>query len=106
MVKKANARLELLRRSINFNASTEDLKTIYTTFVRSILENSCTVWHSCLTKENREDIERVQKTACKLILKNEFKDYENALMVLDLESSDKRREHLHMYKFCKKVFDQ
>ena len=65
LVKKAYRRMELLRRSKSFNASEEDLKIIYVTFVRCILEQSCTVWHSSLSYENREDLERIQKMLLK-----------------------------------------
>ena len=78
-----------------------DLKTIYTVFIRSILEFSSTVWHSSLTNENREDLERVQKSALKIILQEKYKNYENALNLLDLESLDDRRKKL-CYTFAKK----
>ena len=61
IVKKANMRMELLRRVANFGAPTKDLIEIYILFIRSILEQSATVWHSGLTADNRNDIERVQK---------------------------------------------
>lgn len=61
LVWKANARMELVRKVASFGASVEDLKTIYILFVRSLLEQSATVWHSSLTMENSDDIERVQK---------------------------------------------
>ena len=59
IVKKANARMELLRRVAEFNVPTEDLTNIYILFVRSILEQSATVWHSSLSQENSNDLERV-----------------------------------------------
>ena len=43
---KTNTRMELLRKVASCGASIEDLKTIYILFVRSILEQSATVWHS------------------------------------------------------------
>ena len=49
IVKKANARMELLRRVASFGVSVEDRKTIYFLFIRSLLEQSATVWHSSLT---------------------------------------------------------
>ena len=45
IVKKSNARMELLRRVASFGTSSEDLKTIYYLFVRSQLEQSSDVWH-------------------------------------------------------------
>ena len=37
-------------------------------FIRSIMENSAVVWHSSLSENNRNDLERVQKSAVKIIL--------------------------------------
>ena len=72
IVKKANARMELVRRVASFGTSVEDLKTIYILFVRSHLEQSATVWHSSLTQDNRDDLERVQKSALKIILQEKL----------------------------------
>ena len=69
LVKRANARMVLLRKLSQFGASRDDLKTIYISYVRSVLEQNAVVWHSSLTEENCQDLERVQKSACKLILK-------------------------------------
>ena len=55
LVKKANSRMELLRRVAGFGAPIEDLKTIYILYVRSVLEHSSIVWHSSLTEENSAD---------------------------------------------------
>ena len=46
LVKKANARMQLLRKCANFTKNVEELKNIYILFMRSVLEQSCTVWHS------------------------------------------------------------
>ena len=51
IVRKANARMELIRRVAEFGTPIEDMKEIYILFVRSILEQSATVWHSSLTQE-------------------------------------------------------
>ena len=93
--------MQLLRKVSNFNASKEDLKQIYISFIRSYLEQSCTVWHSGLTVENTNDIERVQKCALKIILKNSYKNYQNALNMLGLESLHSRRKYLCL-QFAKK----
>ena len=47
------------------------------------MEQSCTVWNSGLTEENIHDLERIQKSACKLILQDFYKSYDNALKLLD-----------------------
>ena len=58
IVKKANARMQLLRKVASFGAQTEDFLNIYILFVRSLLEQSATVWHRSLTHDNIDDIER------------------------------------------------
>ena len=61
LVKRSNARMELLRKVAGFSTSIEEKKNIYILYIRSILEQSSVVWHSSLTSENAEDLERVQK---------------------------------------------
>ena len=75
IVRKANARMEILRRVSSFGASIKDLRDIYVLFVRSLLEQSATVWHSSLTQQNEEELESVQKNAFRIILKNEYQTY-------------------------------
>lgn len=72
-------------------------KNIYVLFVRSLLEQSATVWHSSLTEENKNDLERIQKTAFKVILGEKFKSYKHALKYLELESLNDRRENLCLF---------
>ena len=94
VVKKANARMEILRRVSSFGAPIQDLKDIYILFIRSLLEQSATVWHSSLTEENAEDLERVQKNALRIILKDQYKTHKHALAKLGLEKLSERREKL------------
>ena len=101
LVKRANSRMELLRKVASFGASIEEKRNIYILFIRSVLEQSCVVWHSSLTKENEEDLERVQKSAVKIILGREYQSYEDALIKSDLDCLKNRREELS-YKFAKK----
>ena len=94
LVKRANSRMNILRKAKKFNASKEDLTQIYTSFIRCILEQSCTVWHSSISSENKEDLERVQKNSLKIILGNEYKNYSNAQDKTNLVSLEQRREIL------------
>ena len=94
LVKKANARMELLRKVASFGTGVEDLRTVYIVYIRSLLEQSATVWHSSLAEENRSDLERVQKSAVKVILGNDYTDYQKALSKLDLENLNDRRDIL------------
>ena len=102
IVKKAYAKMEILRKMSGFGAPIGDLKKIYLTYIRTHCEQSSTVWHSGLTELNKSDLERVQKVAFKIILKNKYINYENALMVLDLESLEQRRNELAL-TFAKNV---
>ena len=61
LVKKANKRMFLLSRAAAYTSNSQDLKRIYLTYIRSILDQSAVVWHSSLTNKNRNDIERIQK---------------------------------------------
>ena len=83
IVKKAYRRMQLLNRAASFTTSTNDLKHIYLTFIRSILEQSAVVWHSGLSGKNRKDQERVQKTGLKIVLGNNFTTYKIGLEMLN-----------------------
>ena len=94
IVKKANARLELLRRVATFNPPLEDLKTIYFLFIRSLLEQSATVWHSSLTEENSNDLERVQKSAVRIMLGSNYRGYKKSLNLSQIDTLKDRRDQL------------
>ena len=84
----------ILRKLNEFNIPKQDLVQIYCSFVRSIIEfNSC-VWFSMITEEEKKDIERVQKIACKLILKKSYTNYSESLKILNLDSLEIRRSKL------------
>ena len=51
LVKKAYSRMELLRKVAEFTKSIDDKREIYILYIRSILEQSCVVWHSSLTEK-------------------------------------------------------
>ena len=94
-------RMKLLNIAAGFTKSKEDLKSIYKTFIRSVLEQSAVVWHSSLKQKNRNDLERVQKAAVRSIMDNDYTTYENALHELKMERLEKRREILCL-RFAKK----
>ena len=100
LVKKANKKMRMLHIASKFTRNREHLKQIYKTFVRSNLEFSSNVWHSSLTKENRQDLERVQKAALRVILGDDYLNYENALSLTKMESLDERRGLISL-KFAK-----
>ena len=93
--------MELLRKISSFGATLSELTNIYVLYIRSLLEQSCTVWNSGLTQEDSENLERVQKSALRIILQENFTTYESALIKLDIESLAERREFLCL-QFAKK----
>ena len=96
LVKKANKRMQIL-----YKASKEDLKDIYVTFVRNILESSSVVWHSSLTKNNSIALERVQKMEVRVIMGSKYESYKKSLKTLNIDSLKARREKLCL-SFAKK----
>ena len=68
LVKRANAWMRLIQKLVEFIVPLEDLLNICILYTRSMLEQSCQVWHSSLTLENSQDLERVQKNALRMIL--------------------------------------
>ena len=92
--------MQILYKIAQFSAPITDLVTIYISYVRSILEQSCTIWHSGLTKDDSSNLERVQKCAVKIILGNSYSTYLEGLETLMLSTLAKRREKLCL-KFAK-----
>ena len=93
--------MQLLRKVASFGAPIDDLKEIYILFVRSILEQSATVWHSSISSDNGNDLERVQKSAVKIILNEKYTTYQQGLAKLGLETLASRRDNLCL-SFAKK----
>ena len=101
IVKKAYKRLTLLHKLYEFAVPIEDLVEIYILYIRSILESSAVVWHSSLTQGQVKEIERVQKVVMRIILKEEYDCYENALEECSLQTLSERRDQLCL-SFAKK----
>ena len=91
---KANARMQLIRKVASFGTSADELKNVYILFIRSLLEQSAVVWHGSLTQENIDDLERVQKSAVKIILGDKYSGYKKSLEKLEMETLYDRRDKL------------
>ena len=78
-------------------ASQEDLVDVFMKQIRSILEYAVPVWHSSLTGVERLDLERIQKSACHIILGDRYSSYSSARKKLNLDTLHGRR-----IKLCKK----
>ena len=83
--------MQLLRKCVTFTKNIEELKNIYILFIRSILEQSCVLWHSSLTLEDSNNLDRVQKSSFRIILQEDYEDYEKILQQVNLQSLYERR---------------
>ena len=70
----------------------QDLLEVYVLFIRSLTEYCSVVWHSSLTEELTNSLERVQKTCLKVILGDQYLGYQSALKMCNLKSLHDRRE--------------
>ena len=72
LVKRAYARMSILRRLYEFNVPQKQMVQIYTLYVRSITEQSSVVWSSSITQDESCALERTQKVALKIIFRGEY----------------------------------
>ena len=91
----------MLQKLYEFNVPTEELIHIYILFIRSLVEYCCAGWHSSLTEEDSTSIERIQKVALRMILKEDYSDYPSALEITRLETLRQRWTQLSL-NFSKK----
>ena len=101
LTKKGYQRMTILRNLYQFDIPQEDLVMIYAQYIRSILEYNSNVWFSNLTEEEKDDIERVQRVALKIIMQEKYICYEQALKNLNLDTLQERRLML-AERFAKK----
>ena len=100
---RAYSRIWMLRRLKLNGAEIEDLVDIYIKQVRCTLELAVPVWSPSLTKGQSAQIERVQKSACAVILGGVHENYKDALSTLNLKTLVDRRKDLCL-KFGIKSF--
>ena len=90
--KRAYSRLSMLTKLKYVGVSREDLLDIYILFIRSVTEYCAVVFHSSLTQENSRKLEQIQKTCLKVILGEDYMDYESALSICGIQTLADRRE--------------
>ena len=91
MLVAANRRLFMLRSLKKFGFDKKELTVVLKSYLRPVLEYSAAVWHSGITVKQRNELERIQRRACKTILGPEYTSYNDALLSCNLESLDTRR---------------
>ena len=95
-------RLWMLRNLKRLGANRADLVDVYYKQCRSVLELAAPAWTPGLTKLEIKQLERVQKSACAIILGQAFNSYKAALQILNMETLEFRREKLSL-TFAKKA---
>ena len=101
LTKRAYTRMIILKNLYRFDVPVEELINIYILYVRSIVEQSAVVWHSSITKGEQKDLERIQKVALRIILKDLYSTYSEALVLTGLDTLSSRRSQLCL-NFAKK----
>ena len=93
MRRKYGARCGILRHLKKMDFDTGTLVQIYCSLIRPVMEYSSNAFHTILTREQSEDIERLQRKALKTIFGQE-KPYAASLSESGLERLDERRDRL------------
>ena len=88
---RAYSRLSMITKLKYVGVSRKDLIDIYVLFIRSITEYCSVAFHSSLTQQQGEKLERIQKTCLKVILGDDYTDYKTALEDCNLETLYDRR---------------
>ena len=84
----------ILHNLAAFSLPIQEMVEIYVLYIRSVVEFSCVVWHSSLTLEDSNALERIQKIALRIILQDSYHDYHQALKHVGLQTLYERREKL------------
>jgi hypothetical protein len=94
---KAGKRLYYLRELKHAGLSKEDLICIYLALIRPVCEYACPVWSTCLTLEQKQTIESIQRRSLRII--NPILNYDEARSEYNLPTLEERRD-----KLCMKFF--
>ncbi|KAI8516814.1 hypothetical protein Bbelb_053950, partial [Branchiostoma belcheri] len=88
---KSSQRLFLLRKLKHFHISSEDLVTVYVSYIRPVLEYAAPVWHSGLTTELSNKVEKIQRRAVRIIMSAKYTSYTEGWSYLGLPTLQSRR---------------
>ena len=96
---KASKRLYALRILRRSGVPSKDLRSVYCSFIRPVLEYACPVWHSSLTSKLDDEVEKIQRRAIRIICPR--LSYAAGLVELKLPTLFDRRETL-----CKSFYSK
>ena len=77
---------------------------MYTGYVRPVSEYGVPVWHGSITDCQSDQLERIQKRACRIIRGSQYESYTDAVEELNLQTLSDRRIQL-CYQFAQKCCD-
>ena len=100
---KARQRLWILRRMLKLDLDIYQMFDVYTKEIRSILEMAVPVWHSGLTNQQTDDIESIQRVAMRIILQENYINYQSGCITFSAQTLADRRIKL-CSKFASKNF--
>ena len=89
---KAYSRLTMLTKLKYVGVCTENLLDVYRLFIRSCMEYCSVAFHSSLSIELSDKLERIQKTCLKVILGEMYVSYSAALEMCNIETLYSRRQ--------------
>ncbi|XP_076056275.1 uncharacterized protein LOC143034219 [Oratosquilla oratoria] len=99
-VRAASYRLYMLRRLRSLGTPEKELRNAYSTFILPKLCYASPAWTPFINLTQERQLERVQKSACKIILGPSYSNYEAALTILNLfKLSDHHKETLRKFGF-------
>ena len=67
IVSKCNSRLFLMRKLRTIGLSNDGLKIFYSSNIRSVVSYAAPAWYTLLSNHNRERLERIQRSATRVI---------------------------------------
>ena len=94
MCVKAMGKMWLLRRMKILKLEPEIVFDYYAKEVQPLLEQGVVVWNSGLTKAQRNDLERIQKVALRIIMGDNYTSYDNACSAFSVDKLISRRLQL------------
>ena len=94
VLKKCNRKLYMFRMVKQYKLPIPDLIQIYVGYIRPVLEYCAPAFNGGLTLEHIQNLERIQKRVCKIILGTCYTNYEDALIRCQLEKLQTRRKQL------------
>ena len=94
MYMKAMAKMWLLRRLKKINLDSDLILDFYVKEIRPLTEHGVAIWNSGLTKGQIIDLEKIQKTALKIIFGDSYISYDVACTLANLLPLEFRRTEL------------